>query len=350
MRIRFLLVLCLAVILLAVLTGCERQSKRLDRQPQKETEEPVEGSWEWPEYSELFEEVLKLEKEGDLQGALRVIPEIYEEEVPVSQFYVTLDKTKSRLLESLSRDGDVRISGDLGFQDYLHLYNDLLARPDRLHSEYRADGDLPLERYYYFLVVAEKMKDPAKLATSLDPWLVSAALFLARKGELKVEAQKVINRWEERPDLWLEVCDEQALLFLATLPRDELESLEVTNEDIAATLEELKEPSGVLCAVHALLFMTHPRHDLGLTVTGLRPEIWLERIGKGDRREAKTKVDLTSAKGGLLRLNEGRYILSHVSGSGGRGGEYAGVHGTGKVFEAKKGIFTRLLIPVKGGV
>jgi hypothetical protein len=313
-------------------------------------EEPVEGTWEWPEYSQVFEQVLKLEKEGKLKEALRTIPGVYEHEVPVSKFYETLDKTKSRILETLSRESDAKTSGDLGFRDYIHFYNDFMARPDRLHSVYKAKGDLPLERYYYFMILSDGMKDPAKLVTSLDPWLVSAALFLARKGELKVDPQKVVQRWGERPDLWEHVCEEQALLFLSLQPREALESLEVENEDVAMTLEDLKKPEGGLCAVHALLFWTHPREDMGLEVMGLRSEMRLERIDDGGGRGKSTKVDLTRMEGGLLQPTEGKYILSHVSGSGGSGGEYAGIHGSSKVFEAKKGIFTRVLIPVEGGV
>lgn len=47
-----------------------------------------------PEYSLLYDRVLAMEHAGDYGAALRLIPEIYGKDIPVTAFYDTLDRKK----------------------------------------------------------------------------------------------------------------------------------------------------------------------------------------------------------------------------------------------------------------
>ncbi len=81
--------------------------------------------------------------------------------------------------------------------------------------------------------------DLSKGINSLDPWIVSATLFMARKrlGILRPEA--VVKRWEHRPDLWDQTCTDQAILFLAGFPPGVLTEIQTSNIDIQDKLEML---------------------------------------------------------------------------------------------------------------
>ena len=290
-----------------------------------------------PPYAQLFAKVETLEQQGELEKALRGLPAVYASEIPVTAFYETLTRKKRGLLEELL--------GRESAPELRLFYEHYLTKPDTLQSAVRIDEDLPPERFYYFEIVAESVEHPAALVASEDEWLVAAALFLARKGEFAIDAETVLERWQARPDLWDEVCTDQALLYLATLPRGELGLLEVHDAHVAGRLRHLEEPAPDHATVHARMFWTeHAQPNLDLETGPLTATMRLE----GD--DGEKVLDLSDLEDGLLRLPEGSYRLHHVEGSADAHGSYSGTYGESRHFDARKGTFVRVFVPITGGV
>ncbi len=120
---------------------------------------------------------------------------------------------------------------------------------------------MPLARVVYLFAVLGRPHPPAldnpllepvapevdreRALSSPDPWLVSAALFLARKGYGSLRPQVVLERWGRLPHLWEQVCTGQALLYLATRPQGEWQTLQATPPTSSGSWPALKPiPAG----------------------------------------------------------------------------------------------------------
>jgi hypothetical protein len=300
---------------------------------------------ETPVYDKLYREVLASEKAGRLEEALKKIPAVYGADVPVDAFYRTLEAKKKELLKALFvREGPAK-DNLIGL---MFQYQNLLAMPDELLHVIRIKGDLPFERFLYGEIVRKDTKRP--LIGSRDPWLVSAAVFLARKHQIKVEPRDVIERWKERPDLWDETCAGQALLLLARLTPEVLKKIPVGNADIERELQKLAPAKVNEAAVEPQLFERMTRPALDLSLVGFSSRIWLEdpkaEASKGTEKDLSAELN----KRGYILVPAGSYALRFVSGSAGQHGEYAGMYGRSNTFTAKRGLFIRLLVPVDSGV
>jgi hypothetical protein len=149
--------------------------------------------------------------------------------------------------------------------DIRQIFRALVSRPDTLYQEGPANIAPPLDLFLYTLAVVQPpaadtvgtqpMSDALAEAAirSLDPWLTTTRIFLARKGNIGNKARKLLLRWQARPDLWDDTTQVQAMLFLARLTSSQLNGLKVENEDIRIALGDLKPVTAAGCRVQPLL-------------------------------------------------------------------------------------------------
>lgn len=219
-----------------------------------------------PEYSRLFDRVEVLERSGRPLEALRLIPDIYRQEIPVDAFHGSLERKKRALVGALKRQESIPIGEDCcTMSDIRQMFQALLGRPETLYQEAPASIAPPLELFLYTLAVVQPAAaGPAggppsydalaeAAIQSLDPWLTTTGIFLARKGNIGNKGQKILLRWQVRPDLWEDTTQVQALLFLARLTTSQLEELPVENQEIRLALENLKPVTAAGCRVQPLL-------------------------------------------------------------------------------------------------
>ncbi|MCB2187869.1 MAG: hypothetical protein KQJ78_15720 [Deltaproteobacteria bacterium] len=292
-----------------------------------------------PAYSRLYDQALARAQAGDWQGALRGLSRVYAEEVPVQAFYDTLDRQKAALLAGLGPEALFR-AGKTAFplaQLRDHYLSVLLPQPDPLYQDLDLAADLPLPRllHLYAVLGREPPRPPAGCLTtpatprvdlaaalaSPDPWLVAAALFLARKGQGRLTPAAMLDRWQARPDLWDEVCTAQARLFLAGQQALAVRELARQNPEAAPLWDGLRpwsagEPPGV-------------RVLLGRPAAGepgprgiLRPAAGLAlRFRPADAPGAPDAPDAPGAPGppraeagGLWPLPPGRWVITYAQG------------------------------------
>lgn len=228
-----------------------------------------------PQYSTLYDQLLNLEKQGKHIEALRLIPKIYAaEDIPVEAFYLTLDNKRLELLDEVVRKNPSFHIGkeESTCSDTLRLFTDrYIGKPQSYKFIVSVSDDLEYDRFCYLLITQGHLQQTSSISSlllppislfslqsaldSADPWLVSAALFFARKQEKPtVSAQAVIERWEKRPDLWDERCTQQALLFIAQFDTKTVKKLQVSNEDIQMQLTELQAVPSDKSYLSPLLF------------------------------------------------------------------------------------------------
>ena len=320
---------------------------------------PGSGDAGRPEYARHFDRARDLEKRGDWAGALRALARTYEAEVPVQAFCDTLERRKAAILTSLSQDAKYRAGGrEHEFSDLRGVFEQvLLPRPQTLWADPPVSGELPLARFIYLMAVMGQGPEEAKgnpllqpaapwvdlgqALSRMDPWLVSAALFLARKGYGGLQPRSVIQRWQGRPDLWDEVCTSQALLFLAGCPRDEVEGLGSDNQDIQRELTLLRQSqvSGPPQAQvyffwqGALKLFNSDYLQIG-ACGGLKIKDLSDRDG------APRPAGGDCAKG-RLTLKPGPYYLSHVA---------SRAQGKSGPFQCESGKLIRVVVTVYGNI
>ena len=327
-----------------------------------------------PAYSRLFDQALAMDAKGDWQAALRVMSQVYGTEVPVQAFYDTLDRHKLRILAGLS-GADAFTTGRQAYTlDDLKQYftEALLPRPDVLHHGLRLDAELPLARLLYLYAVMgrdqpktgnNQLLTPAapgvnlaKALASLDPWLVSAALFLARKGQGEITPQAVIIRWERRPDLWDEICTEQALLFLAGRTPAEIKALRVKADFVSIQIGGLKPLKAkntprlqTLCYWRGAPMLGRKDYIKSAECSSLSAKRLLG--GDGDQptgkrscapdRESSIPMDSGNCQDGVIKLPAGTYVLDYRAGQ---------AHGKSLPFELELLSTVRLVMAVWGEI
>lgn len=337
------------------------------------TPRPLPGK---PRYAQIFDygEYL-LNMAGDWVATLRTWSRIYRHEVPAATFYTTLERRLVRLMGALREEGEGfwlggqhYTVGDL----YSWLRENLLLRPDTLHALVPVKGELPLARAVYLFVVLGRPHprpldnpllepvapevDLEQALASPDPWLVSAALFLARKGYGTLKPQAVLERWGRLPHLWDQVCTDQALLYLASRPRQEWQTLQAENPDIQRELARLKPiPAGKRGWVEvwtlwrgADAFLS-PRYLGAVGCPKLRLTSWREAQGRATTRrwkgdggprwqpDQRRQTGPQDCRKGYLALPAGRYGLDFL-------GHHA--HGRSRIFTCQEGHLTRVVITV----
>jgi hypothetical protein len=320
-----------------------------------------------PEYSLLFDRILELEEAGEYGDALRLFPEIYGKDIPVTAFYETLDRKKREILKAIIRKGSVQVEGeDIGLDLLQHVFFQKLESVDYLNFDIRIEGELPAERFFYFSLVHGSRGLKSALQSD-DPWIVAAALFSARKGGQTGLAQTGIDRWERRPDLWDDVCSDMALLYLAGLPADDLENLTITHSDIRAEIKKLKSLSSDACFAHLAYFHRFPiSEDFSLIDFGSRP-VTLIRFRRGEKQETKryagdpqtyynyeeldrTELDPGDFKERIIELEPGFYKFKYLAGGASERGMAAVTYGDSALFECRPERIARVFLGLTGGI
>ena len=217
---------------------------------------PSPDDYSPPPYSNLYETLIKLEQQGAFVEALRLFPKIYEVEIPVEAFYTTLHNKRKHLFNLINQgNSQFMIGGEnMSCADILPLFKErFLEKPDSYKKVAPISDDLSFDRFCNLLIVEGHAQPTASTESllipsssqfnlqsaldSADTWLVSAAIFFARKQKKPtISAQAIIDRWEKRPDLWDEQCTQQFLRFIAPLDSAEKKSLQISNEDIRLEL------------------------------------------------------------------------------------------------------------------
>ncbi len=328
-----------------------------------------------PRYAYLFDygEYL-LNMAGDWVGALRTWSRIHRHEVPVDAFYATLERRLARLMDALRKEDEGFWLGGQRYSVeglYAWLREELVSRPEVLHALAPVKNELPLARAVYLFVVlgrppARTVENPLlepvapevdleRALGSPDPWLVSAALFLARKGYGSLRPQAVLARWGRLPHRWDQVCTDQALLYLASWPRKKWQGSPAASPDIQRELARLKPlPAGKQGWVEVWTFRRGTNaflspHYLGrLGCRRLRLTSWRKAPGGQVRRwrgdsgaawqpDRRRWIGPRDWRKGYLALPAGRYQLGFLS-------QHA--HGLSRVFVCRKRRLTRVVITV----
>jgi hypothetical protein len=313
-----------------------------------------------PLYSRLFEQARGQDGRGDWQGSLKTLSRIYETEVPVQAFYGTLERYKLKILASLS--GAARLkTGRQSFtlQGLGQYFSEvLLPKPDRLHRDPRLDTELPLARLLQLYAVLGKdqprqtgnpLLEPAaphmdlkKVLASLDPWLVSAGLFLARKGQGRIDPGEVIKRWQYRPDLWDQVCTHQALLYFAGLPSAQFKNLRLPSDFPPGQAGRFKPiPPGHAPRARLLSYWRGSSilgRDDYLQAAGCSALLIASKQVKWQKYVA---LNPAKCRRGYLTLPSGWYSLRYLDGQA-----------TGKTrpFNLQRGILARVVIVLQGQI
>ena len=150
-------------------------------------------------------------EEGDPTSALRELVELWDEGGDPR----TIRLIRTRALREIGEAGSFAAGNEsYSLADIRFVYEWLLMKPDVLHFRLLGDGDLAPERLLYLAVAAGKEHaEPAPeggaigayvlpeidlhaALGSADPWVVSAALFMARKQEIEVDLGNLLARWQ----------------------------------------------------------------------------------------------------------------------------------------------------------
>ena len=335
-----------------------------------------DGMLQSPQYSILYDQMLRLEQQGKFLEALRIIPKIYASEIPVDSFYITLENKRHQLIDAVVQK---KISFRIGREKstcsgILKPFTDLyIGKPDFCSFLAPVSGDIEYDRFCYLMIAEghhqqscseDSLLTPLSSRFSLqstldspDPWMVSAALFVARKQKTPtISPQTVIDRWERRPDLWDEQCTRQALLFIAHLDAKAFKRLKVSNEDIKMSLEELQPVTNDKSYLSPLLFSFFGGHisyinSPGGTLIELREKKekgGVVKLWAGDRNHysnleqvLEKKITNADFEYGAIAVKPGMYkiLFNSVYGS-----PPSGYYGKSSIVEIKQG--ERVVIPV----
>ena len=109
-----------------------------------------------PQYSVLYNQLLRLEQQGKYIEALRLIPRIYAaEDIPVDTFYLSLDKKREELLEVVVKQ---KVSFRIGKEKSTcsgiqRLFTDrYIGKPESYRFLVPVSDDLEYERFCYLLI------------------------------------------------------------------------------------------------------------------------------------------------------------------------------------------------------
>jgi hypothetical protein len=370
----FLVILLLLAMLLC---ATDIHAKEAPRQPPAQEESHPDI----PRYSLLFQQAQRLQKEGKPLKTLKTVEAVYGCEVPVQSFYDTLDRFRIGVINHIDDEFSIRLGRETYTLSDLKTFfvQVLLTQPDALHCSYLTRRELPLGRFLFLNLVygnehpeptkdrllkpASPHLDLSKAIQSPDPWVVSAALFMARKQKGGITLEAVIKRWQKRPDLWDAICTEQAMLYLAMFKRDILRAIRIDSSDVREQIEILlKSPVPDENRVQVLAFWMgelatteslylNPLSCQGMTVedyerTPEKPacEATVARQSGKYNSEYKAfplKPDAFKCRNGMLSLAAGTYLLKY---------RVKNAHGSSRTFHCRTGRMTRLVVMLFGHI
>jgi len=310
--------------------------------------ELVEGSWRVAEEAatEVAAAFHTLAEDGEVEAVLRSLEELWDQGANPKE----IEEIRTRTLEKIGEAGQFSVGNDsYTLRDIQTVFEWMLSSPDVLRHRLVVSGDLePARLLHLAIAVGQEHAEPAQghseyvlpeidiveALQNADPWVVSAALFLARKQQTELDINELLTRWQG-PQPWDEICTEQALLYLAGRPPVELETVELPPE--AAALNEA-DPAGV--EIQPWLFLSSDDCSVGLDTV---------QLGRGLVFEVRdSTMDIITERPvepseSTLKLSATRnyYSFRYLDGS---------MHGSSRFIDGKAGVFVRMAIGVEGGV
>jgi hypothetical protein len=230
--------------------------------------------------------------------------------------------------------------------DLQALHAERMTQPDLLAFRMATESDLSPLLLHHLMVVEgipptsqgdNPLLDRTLPAVDLhqalrrdDPWVVAAALFLARKHPGVLPVQEVVDRWQDAPRLWDDTCTEQALLLLAEQPPAVIAALAVDAPAVRKVMQRLERPVSDLCTLDlkAFVFPVDPLDEWSL----FDPDDGGLRVTRADGSE------VANWKGGLP---PGLYAVRYLSGP---------MHSAPTPVPCEVGRVTRLVLKVVAGV
>jgi len=290
-------------------------------------------------------------EEGNPTSALRDLSGLWDEGGDPR----TIQAIRTRALREIGEAGSFSAGNDsYNLADIRFVYEWMLMSPDVLRFRLPVKGDLPPERLLYLAVavgtehaepasenreyVLPEIDLPAALG-SPDPWLVSAALFMARKQNLEVEIESLLKRWQGT-NAWDEACTDQALLYLASRPATDLAQGFADVAELPPEVAGLVDAKENTVEIQTLVFLSSGEWD---------PDLHLLEAGKGLVLEVRdstmdviTERPATSDTGTLdLSPTRNYYSFRYLD---------EPMHGESRFIDGVAGTFVRMAVAVQGGV
>lgn len=290
-------------------------------------------------------------EEGDPESALRALAGLWDEGGDPR----TIRAIRTRALREIGETGSFAAGEEsYALADIRMVYEWMLKRPDVLRFRLPINGDLAPERLLYLAVaVGTDHAEPASeggdyvlpeidLPTALmspDPWLVSAALFVARKQDIEVDIGTLLKRWQGS-NAWDETCTQQALLYLASRPTADLVQAFAGGAELPHEVAGMADATENRVEIQALLFLSSGEWD---------PDLHLLESDKGlvlEVRDSTMEVITerpASSGSGTLELSPTRnyYSFRFLDGP---------MHGESRFVDGVSGTFVRMAVAVQGGV
>jgi len=290
-------------------------------------------------------------EDGEQAAALRMLADLWDRDADPG----TIQAIRTRALRGMGEAGAFA-AGDESYElaDIRTVYEWLVLRPDVLRFRLPVEGDLAPERFLYLAVAAgEQHASPAREGSaytlpeidlhaalgSSDPWVVSAALFLARKQDIEMDVGVLLARWQgSKP--WDETCTEQALLYLASRPSTDLGRGPAGVDGLPPEVAGLADANTDGVEIQAWLFLSSAEWA---------PDLALFERGKGLVLEVRdSTMDVISerpaaSEAGTMKLSATRnyYSFRYLDGL---------MHGESRFVEGSSGTFVRMAVAVQGGV
>jgi hypothetical protein len=286
-------------------------------------------------------------EDGNAEAALQGLESLWDEGSDPR----TIEAIRARALGLIEKAGEFEVGDEtFALADMRYLYEWQLEKPDLLIRRLPVEGDLAPERLLFLAVaVGAEHDEPAGEKSSYvspvidipssienaDPWVVSAALFMARKQEVEIDPDDLMERWQS-PLPWDETCTEQALLYLAALPEAELATL--TNPPPEFATAETVDPEYI--EIQPWLFLSSGEWQSDITLIDRRSGLVLEVLDStmDPINERSLDADDPTLK---LPATRNYYVLRYLDGA---------MHGESRFVEGTKGTFVRMAVAVEGGV
>ena len=323
------------------------------------TLEKVDGGWQIAEVDSIGEASDLLPPEpfssmiadGEATAALRMLADFWDR----GEDSTTIQTIRTHALQAISSSGTFSVGGDsYPLADIRTVFEWMIMKPDVLRFRLPIKGDLEPERFLYLAVTMGKEHiEPARGAgkyvlpeidlhaslDSADPWVVSAALFMARKQDIELEFQNLLARWQSS-NPWDESCTEQALLYLASRPSRYLTQGSAGMEGLPNEVANLAEASRGHVEIQPWLFLTSAEWDPDLAL--LEPGNHLVLEVRDSTMDVITEQPVPPETGTMdVSATRNYYSLRYLDGL---------MHGESRFVEGTKGTFVRMAVAVQGGV
>jgi hypothetical protein len=323
------------------------------------TLEIVDGGWQIAEVdligegSDLLppEPFSSMIADGEAAAALRMLSGFWDR----GEDSTMIRAIRTRALQAIGSTGSFSV-GDESYPlaDIRTVYEWMIMKPDVLRFRLPIEGDLEPERFLYLAVTMGKEHiEPARGAgeyvlpeidqysslNSADPWVVSAALFMARKQDIELELPDLLARWQSS-DPWDETCTEQALLYLASRPSHYLTQGSAGMVGLPHEVASLAEANRGRVEIQPWLFLSSAEWDPDLAL--LEPGNGLVLEVRDSTMDVITEQPVPSETGTMdVSATRNYYSFRYLDGP---------MHGESRFVEGTKGTFVRMAVAVQGGV